>query len=59
VILAPLGALLAGPALTAYGVDLVVGAALAANTIVGLTFAAAAMRERSATPVPAPDSPSL
>jgi predicted MFS family arabinose efflux permease len=54
VILAPLGALVAGPALSAYGVDVVVGAALAANTVVGLTFAAAAMRERAASPpVPA------
>jgi predicted MFS family arabinose efflux permease len=60
IMLAPVGALVAGPAISAYGLDVVVAAALLANTVVGLTFAGAAMRERSATtPVPAPDSPSV
>lgn len=46
-VLAPLGALAAGPALTAYSLETVLAGALAANTFVCVTFAAAGLRERA------------
>lgn len=50
-ILAPLGALAAGPALGAYGLQAVLAAVLAANTLCGIAFAAAGLRERAAAKV--------
>ena len=47
-ILSPLGALAAGPALSAYGLRTVLAAVLAANTLCGIAFAAAGLRERAA-----------
>ncbi len=48
VVLAPIGALAAGPALSTYGLDAVLAAALVANTLCGIAFAAAGLRERAA-----------
>ncbi len=45
-ILSPLGALAAGPALTVYGLEAVIAAALTLNTICGVAFGAAGLRER-------------
>jgi predicted MFS family arabinose efflux permease len=56
-VLMPLGALAAGPALGAYGLETVIGVTLVANTILGGVFAAVGLRERGATPaVPAADT---
>lgn len=45
-ILAPVGALAAGPALTHLGLQVVVGGILVANTLCGIAFAAAGLHER-------------
>jgi predicted MFS family arabinose efflux permease len=45
-ILSPLGALAAGPALGTYGLKAVLAVVLAANTLCGIAFAAAGLRER-------------
>jgi MFS family permease len=45
--LAPIGALAAGPALSAFGLDPVLAAVLIANTVFGVAFAAAGLRERA------------
>jgi predicted MFS family arabinose efflux permease len=47
-ILSPLGALAAGPALGVYGLKAVLAVVLAANTLLGITFAAAGVREHRA-----------
>lgn len=47
-ILSPLGALAAGTALSAYGLRTVLAAVLAANTLCGIAFAVAGLRERRA-----------
>ena len=47
--LAPLGALAAGPALSAFGLDPVLAVVLAANTLFGVMFAWAGLRERAAS----------
>ena len=49
-ILAPLGALVAGPALSAYSLEVVLAGALAAYSFVCVTFAAAGLRERALVP---------
>jgi MFS family permease len=46
-ILAPIGALAAGPALGAFGLDAVLVAVMAANTVFGAAFAWAGLRERA------------
>ena len=45
-ILSPFGALAAGPALSAYGLTAVLAVVLAANTLCGIAFALAGIRER-------------
>jgi MFS family permease len=47
-ILAPIGALAAGPGIEHFGLDAVVGAVLVVNTLCGVAFAAAGLRERAA-----------
>ena len=49
-ILAPVGALVAGPALSVYSLEVVLAGALAAYTFVCMTFAAAGLRERALVP---------
>jgi hypothetical protein len=49
-ILAPVGALAAGPALSAYGLNAVLAAVIVANTVFGAAFSWAGLRERLATP---------
>ncbi len=44
--LAPLGALSAGPLLNLFGLEVAVGAVLALNTLCGIAFVAAGLRER-------------
>jgi MFS family permease len=45
-VLAPLGAVAAGPALSAYGLEPVLAGALLGNTLCGVAFCIAALRER-------------
>ena len=52
--LAPLGALAAGPALSTFGLDPVLVVILAANTLFGVMFAWAGLRERIGTPAVEP-----
>ena len=52
-ILAPLGALAAGPLLHLWGLDAAIAVFLALNTLCGIAFVAAGVRERRA-PAPAP-----
>jgi MFS family permease len=49
-ILAPVGALTAGPALSAYGLNAVLAAVLVANTVFGAAFSWAGLRERRVSP---------
>lgn len=45
-VLAPIGALSVGPLLNVFGLDVAVGAVLALNTLCGIAFVAAGLRER-------------
>lgn len=53
-VLAPLGALAAGPLFRLYGLDVAIGAVLALNTVCGIAFVAAGVRERRALAAVAP-----
>jgi MFS family permease len=53
-ILAPVGALAAGPALSAYGLNAVLAAVLVANTVFGSAFSWAGLRERRVSPAEEP-----
>jgi predicted MFS family arabinose efflux permease len=52
-VLAPLGALSAGPLLNVFGLEVAVGAVLTLNTLCGIAFVAAGLRERRLVSQPA------
>lgn len=58
-LLSPLGALAAGPAIEAASVELVLAVAVAANTALALTIAAAGLRDRARETPATPPAPAL